>query len=257
MFRKPTLKVVTLMLHGSLLLCSCQGGLQDSRTSRAKKLEIANINTQLGISYMQNQRYDDAEDKLTRAIKKDPRNIDALNAMALLKSRTNQKELANYYFRRALKSEPNNPIVNNNYGQYLCSNSSFAQGINYLKTASENYKKNAKSIAFFNAGICAKMMGELDMAISYMKQAINKSPNYVNGIVELSSLMVMKQDYQQAANLLERFNKLSMPTSLSLYTGYLISKKKGQTNESKRLRILLKNLFPFSKENLKLKNLSE
>ena len=80
------------------------------------------------------------------------------------------------------------------------------------------------------------------MAISFIESALKISPNYSNAIIELSSLMIQKQDYQQAATLLSRFNKLSKPTSLSLYTGYLISKQKGQLNESKRLRILLKNL---------------
>ena len=257
MFNKATFKMVTLVLYSSLLLCSCQSGFQGRQKPSAKSSEIVSINTELGISYMQNQQYNDAEEKLARAIKKDPRNSEALNAMALLKSITNQEKLANYYFRKALKSEPDNPIINNNYGQFLCTKGSYVQGINYLKKAAENYERNTKAIAFFNSGICAKMMGDLDMAISYMKKAISKSPNYINAIVELSSLMVKKHDYQQAANFLQRFNKLSTPTALSLYTGYLISKERGELNEAKRHRILLKNLFPYSKENIELTKLSQ
>ena len=177
--------------------------------------------------------------------------------MALLKSRTNQRKLADYYFRKALKYEPDNPLLNNNYGQHLCSNGAYAKGLNFLKKATVKYEESTAAIAFFNSGICAKMMGDLDMAISYMEKAINRSPNYKSPIVELSALMIKKQDYHQAANLLERFNKMSTPTALSLYTGYLISKKKGEINESKRLRILLKNLFPFSKENIELTKISQ
>ena len=92
------------------LLASCQSDFQSIQKSRAKNLEIVKINTELGISYMQNRQYDDAEEKLTKAIKKDPRNPDALNAMALQKSRTNQRKLADYYFRKALKYEPDNPL---------------------------------------------------------------------------------------------------------------------------------------------------
>lgn len=257
MFNKSFFKIVAFVLYGGLLLGSCQSNFQNIQKARAKNLEIVKINTELGISYMQNQQYDDAEEKLTKAIKKDPRNPDALNAMALLKSRTNQTKLADYYFRKALKSEPDNPLLNNNYGQYLCTNGSYTKGLNFLEKAAIKYEKNTAAIAFFNSGICAKMMGDFDMAISYMKKAINRSPNYKSPIVELSSLMIKKQDYQQAANLLERFNELSTPTALSLYTGYLISKKKGEINESKRLRILLKNLFPFSKENIELTKLSQ
>ena len=59
--------------------------------------------------------------------------------------------------------------------------------------------------------------------------------------------MIKKQDYHQAANLLERFNKMSTPTALSLYTGYLRSKKK-EINESKRLLFRSQKTFiPFFK----------
>ena len=252
MLNKIFYKKVMLVLCSSLLLNSCQSGFQDNKKLKAKRSEIVKLNTELGLNYMRNKQYDDAEEKLVKAIKINPRNTDTLNAIALLKSRTNQPELASYYFQKALKIEPDNPVINNNYGQYLCAIGSHAQGMNYLKNAVKKYKGNARAIAFFNSGVCARTSGDLNLAISYMEKTLIQSPNYINAIIELASLMIQKKDYQSAEKLLARFNKLSEPTALSLYIGYLIAKKKGQLNESKRLRILLKNLFPFSKENIQL-----
>ena len=248
MFNKAIYSKVLFVFFCSLLLCSCQKSFQDRKTLRTTRSEIVKINTELGITYMQNQQYDDAEEKLKKVIKIDPRNTDALNAMALLKSRTNQEKLADYYFQKALRADSNNPIINNNYGQFLCTIGLYKQGLNYLEIAVEKYGDNTKVIALLNSGICAKTSGDIELAISFIDSALRISPNYSNAIIELSSLMIQKQDYQRAATLLSRFNKISKPTSLSLYTGYLISKQKGQLNESKRLRILLKNLFPFLKK---------
>ena len=254
MFNKAIYNKVLLVFFCFFLLCSCQKSYQDRKTLRTTRSEVVKVNTELGITYMQNQQYDDAEEKLKKAMKIDPRNTDALNAMALLKSRTNQEKLADYYFQKALRTDSTNPIINNNYGQFLCTIGLYKQGLNYLEIAVKRYGDNTKVIALLNSGICAKTSGDIELAISFIENALRISPNYSNAIIELSSLMIQKQDYQRAATLLSRFNKLSKPTSLSLYTGYLISKQKGQLNESKRLRILLKNLFPFSKENVQLTN---
>ena len=96
MFNKAIYSKVLFVFFCFLLLCSCQKSFQDRKTLRTTRSEIVKINTELGITYMQNQQYDDAEEKLKKVIKIDPRNTDALNAMALLKSRTNQEKLADY-----------------------------------------------------------------------------------------------------------------------------------------------------------------
>ena len=67
MFNKSFFKIVMFVLCGCFLLASCQSDFQSIQMSRAKNLEIVNINTELGISYMQNRQYDDAEEKLTKA----------------------------------------------------------------------------------------------------------------------------------------------------------------------------------------------
>ena len=126
-------KVLFVFFCFFFLLCSCQKSFQDRKTLRTTRSEIVKINTELGITYMQNQQYDDAEEKLKKVIKIDPRNTDALNAMALLKSRTNQEKLADYYFQKALRADSNNPIINNNYGQFLCTIGLYKQGLNYLE----------------------------------------------------------------------------------------------------------------------------
>ena len=66
-------------------------------------------------------------------------------------------------------------------------------------------------------GFGAKTSGDIELAISFIDSALRISPNYSNAIIELSSLMIQKQDYQRAATLLSRFNKISKPTSLSLH----------------------------------------
>lgn len=218
------------------------------------KAEAVQINTELGITYMRNSQFSEAEEKLNKSLKLNPRNSDALSAMALLKSRTNQLKRASYYYKQALRFDRINPIINNNYGQHLCTLGSYDLGIKHLKIAIENYKPPDNAIAHFNSGICHASSGNLEKAIFFMNKSLEISAGYAPALVELSSIMVKRQNYDKAEKLIERFNKISQPTALSLYTEYLISDKKGYLNKTKRLKILLKNLFPFSEENKRISN---
>ena len=240
-----------------LFMPGCSSSLQKNSSSKIDRNEIVKINTELGLSYMQNNRFSDAEEKLSKALKINPRNADTLNAMALLKSKTNQQEQAIYYFRKALELDRSDPAINNNYGQYLCAMGSHKEGIYYLKIAIKNYEIPNKTVAYFNTGICAAASGNLDYAASNMTNALNIDENYGPALLELSSLMVKTGDYNEAELLLERFNRISKATASSLYNAYLISEKKGYINESKKLKILLKNLFPLSEEFKKINEKSQ
>ena len=93
-----------------------------------------------------------------------------------------------------MRADSNNPIINNNYGQFLCTIGLYKQGLNYLEIAVEKYGDNTKVIALLNSGICAKTSGDIELAISFIDSALRISPNYSNAIIELSSLMIQKQD---------------------------------------------------------------
>ena len=68
MFNKAIYSKVLFVFFCFLLLCSCQKSFQDRKTLRTTRSEIVKINTELGITYMQNQQYDDAEEKLKKVI---------------------------------------------------------------------------------------------------------------------------------------------------------------------------------------------
>ena len=90
-----------------------------------------------------------------------------------------------------------------------------------------------------------------------MTNALNIDESYGPALLELSSLMIKIGNYNEAELLLGRFNKISKATASSLYNAYLISEKKGYINESKKLKILLKNLFPLSEEFKKINEKSQ
>ena len=257
MSRIEIVAIGTCIFSSIVFLAGCNNSLQKNSRPKIDRNEIVKINTELGLSYMQNNQFSDAEEKLNKALRINPRNTDTLNAMALLKSKTNQQEEAIYYFRKAIKLDSSDPAINNNYGQYLCAIGSHKEGIYYLKIAIKNYEIRNKTIAYFNAGICAAASGDLDYAASNMTNALNIDESYGPALLELSSLMIKIGNYNEAELLLGRFNKLSKATASSLYNAYLISEKKGYINESKKLKILLKNLFPLSEEFKKINEKSQ
>ena len=80
----------------------------------------AQINTQLGIAYLQDGRKDMALQQLKKALKQDPDLAQAHNAIAIVYEQLGEIKLAERHYRRALALDPKDSSANNNYGQLLC-----------------------------------------------------------------------------------------------------------------------------------------
>ena len=63
-----------------------------------------------------------------------PKNPEAHNAMGLLKNVLGKPKAAESSFAKAIELSDNGPAISNNYGQFLCQQGRYEEGIKHLSS---------------------------------------------------------------------------------------------------------------------------
>ena len=128
--------------------------MENNRKQDLKK--VSALNTELGFRYMQEQEYDLANKKIEKALAANPKNPEAHNAMGPLKNVLGKPKAAESAFARAIELSDNGPAISNNYGQFLCQQGRYQEGIKHLSLAAMNPLNEDRSIPHLNLGKCHK-----------------------------------------------------------------------------------------------------
>lgn len=97
--------------------------------------EAAALNLQLGLIYLQENNWPQAESRLLLAKQQNPHSVSALNGLAYVFQKTKRNALAYDYYQQAEKLQANNPEVLNHFGAFLCQQGDYVQGIKHLQQA--------------------------------------------------------------------------------------------------------------------------
>ena len=158
-----------LLLVLGLLGCQSAPVNQPQQVDYSK---LAEVNSELGMQYMQKGDYEIALEKFERALDADPRYVDALNGLGLLRARLGQNDKAEANFRRAIAIAPDNSSALNNYGQFLCLQGRHAEGQKQFLKAVENPLYKLPAVAYSNAGTCARAAGDPQTAETHFRSAL-------------------------------------------------------------------------------------
>jgi type IV pilus assembly protein PilF len=218
---------------------------RSSREEQAIKVAIANMN--LGIEYMQQGKYEGALEKLNRSLLAKPDFAPSYNVLGLLYQRLGNSEKAEAHFKKSLKLDPSDSSTYNNYGLFLCSNDRIDEAEVLFQNAANNPFYSTPEIAFTNAGICL-YDSKPEISEGYLKQALNKNPNFSHALIQMADLSYNRGQYQLAHQYLERYKKSAGHTPKSLWLGIRVSNELGDKDNVSSYALLLKNKFPDSEE---------
>ena len=133
------------------------------------------VNVQLGIGYLEQNNLDQANEKLSKALRQDPNSASAHNAFAILQDRLLQTEKAEYHYKKATTLDPKNSRAANNYGAFLCRNGRELESEKYFLQALKNPLYSTPEFAYTNAALCLLQVGEqreTEKAKEYLRKAI-------------------------------------------------------------------------------------
>lgn len=236
---------ITALLLVAVLATACTTTSTSDRQSLRK---AAQLNAQLGANYLQQGNLEQANEKLTKALRQDDDNVDAHATYALLLMELDKPDQARRHFREALDLAPDNPDIHNNYGTFLCEQGDHDQGIEHFLEAAENRLYSTPEYAYANAGACAHDAGRTDEARRYLRQALELSPRMPSPLRELAMIELDRGQPEVAQRYLERYHEMYKPSARTLLLATRVERRLGNRERYREFgRKLLRN-FPDSEE---------
>lgn len=241
MNRKILIAMLTLVL-----LAGCVSTTSGSRKPKASDADAAQANAALGMNYMQQGNFELALDKLQRAVRQDPGMAEAHGAIAMLYSRMGDPDLAENHYKRALQLTPGNPVLQNNYGVFLCGRGRHEEAEKSFLSAAGNARYRTPEAALANAGVCARQIPSAEKAEMFFRQALDRNPRFSEALWQMADLSFERGNLLQARAFLERHMDNANATPEALWLGVRMEQSLGHDDVARNYAGRLKSEFPTS-----------
>ena len=226
-----------------LTACVTVGGEPPAQNEKASA-----INVQLGIGYMEQNNFEQANQKLLKALRQNPDSATAHYVYAILQDQLLEKEVAGKHYKIAVELDPSDSAAANNYGKYLCLNGREAESEKYFLSALNNPLYRTPEIAYTNAGLCLLEMSEKTKAKTYFTKALAAKSNFGSALIEMSTLEMDEGKFDAAKLYIDRFHLVDRPTARSLWLAIRVERGINGASNVEELGQQLESEFPNSAE---------
>ncbi len=236
------------LLATLVLLAGCVSTTTGKAPPKASDTDAAQANAALGLSYMRQGNYELALEKLQRAVRQDPGMAEAHSTLALLYGRLGEPEQADEHYRKALQLSPGDPVIQNNFGVFLCGQNRYEQAERFFLRAAGNARYRTPEAALTNAGVCARKIPENEKAEGFFRQALARNSRFPEALWQLADLSFERGHLLQARAFLERHMAAASATPEALWLGVRMEQSMGDASVARGYANRLKTEFPASAE---------
>ena len=249
--RVPLVILTVLALIG----CATTPEPTSTRTGmdRVSPVRGAEINTRLGIGYLERGEYQTALEKLQIALNHDPDHVPAHLGAALIYEQINDSSRAGQHYRRAVRLAPNDGGTLNSYGVYLCRQGEYRLAEQQFMAAVRDPFYDTPQVAWANAGTCARRNGELETANQHLRRAVEIDPQYPDPLYHLAETYYQQGEAFRARAFLQRFEAVADPEPGALLLGYRIESKLDNHSDANQYASRLEREFPDSSQTRELR----
>lgn len=240
--------IVLVLLFASLTLSGCVTQTTHEKRKTEDPSKIADLNTQIGITYMRDGDNEFAKKKFEKTIKADPSHAPAYSALGLLDNRVGDFDEADKNFSKALRLDPASSSILNNYGQVLCQHGQYEKGQKMFLKANENALYATLEIALNNAGTCAMAAGDIESAETHFRAALQKNPRVASSLLQMCIISYDKDRHLPALGYLQRYLEVGTHTPQSLWLGIRIERVLGDKDALASYALQLEKGYPDSEE---------
>jgi type IV pilus assembly protein PilF len=217
------------------------GEVRDPRT-RAK------AHTDLAAAYFELGNMGVALEEARIAVAADPTYAPAYNVQGLVNMDLRDNAAAEANFQRGLKLAPQDPDLNHNYGWFLCQTGREDQSLQWFMNALKSPLYTTPAKTYAAAGRCVQKRDPAEAA-QYFDRAMRLDPNNRQAMVPYADLLYRGGRYQQAKELVSRYNKLvPEPTAESLWLALRVERKLGDRLAEQSFATQLRRRYPNSPE---------
>lgn len=238
----------------SVLLGGCvTTGLPEQKINIEQAVET---HVQLGLRYLQNgDNREAARHHFNTALELGPRNPQAHHGLAILYQADGELDVAESHFKKALRYGDGFSQARTNYGVFLLQQERYEDALEQFKVASEDLTYSRRSYALTNYGRTAVGLGMTEEAEKAFTRALALDGNLSQALLGLAELKFDAAAYAEAKHYLDRYSVKNRQIPQSLWLGIRIEKIFGNRDKERSYALALKNLYPYSAEALKYKQM--
>lgn len=237
---------VLLTVCNILLAAGCATTTSEQRLSAGALKKAAEINTQIGIRYLQKGDLQLAVRKLEKALTQDPDNADAHMTLGVVYEQLDKTDEAREHYRRAVKLQPKNPEALNNYGRFLCGHGDYDSAERYFERSAENPTYETPQVPLVNAGICAIQHGDAGHAEDFFLRALKYDQRFPTALIHMAQLRFNGHHFLSAQGYYQRYLAVAAQSPSTLWLGIRLEHELGNKNAVASYKLLLKGKFPDS-----------
>jgi len=242
------------LLAATLVGCQSIGNPIAPTDTRAKRADRtrAELQTRLGVGYLQRGQWDAARKRLASAVEADPDYAPAHNALGALNERLHRNETAGVEYHKATDLDPTFGPARNNYGGWLCRNGRYDEADREFQDAARNPGYGTPQLAYFNAGICKEKRGDTQGAVAYFKKSLDLDPKFPLSLFAMSESNYRARRYLSARAYLQRYHAVEKQTAKTLWLGVRIERQLKDRKTAASYAAVLRSKFPEAPETQKL-----
>ncbi len=204
---------------------------------------------QLGEKYLELGKYELARENLLKALKYDPKSVDAHTVLATVYDRVGDATSAEENYRAAAELAPRAGSANNNYGLYLCKRGKYAEARKHFDIALADGFYTDKGTIYTNSGTCELLgKGSLDKAESDFRRALELDSKNAQAMFQLASVLYQKNDFFKARAFIQRYEGFGQPSPDALLLARNIEIKLGNAAAARDYAQRLREQFPDSEQ---------
>lgn len=238
-----TRRLIALIVISGILQACVAVNPGKSRDERA-----SDVNTEMGLGYLQQNNYELASEKLIKALRQNPDSVKANYVYAVLQDRLGQKELAEYHYKKATELDPKNSEAANNFGAFLCRNGRELESEKYFLKALDNPLYKTPEYAYTNAAVCLLQVDRTEQAKTYLNAAIAEKSDFGPALLAMADVLYEERDYTNAKIYIDRYHLVARASARSLWLAIRNTLELDIGGEVEELAQRLEAEFPDSPE---------
>lgn len=247
MGRLLSIGILAVLLSG----CASTGNeLSPQRTGsaveRVSPVRAADINTRLGVGYLERGQLQLALEKLEQAVSQDPQHVPAHLALGIIYERIGRDERALDHLERAVRLAPEDGAVHNSYAALLCRLGRYERADRHFNEALEDPFYPTPEVVLSNAGACARRAERPDAAEAYLRQALDIDPVNRLALFNLAGLSLEQGRAFPARAFIQRLESSGPLGPDALLLGVRIERALGDEDEAQRYATSLRARYPES-----------
>jgi type IV pilus assembly protein PilF len=251
-----------VVIVSSLVLIGCAATPETGPTTRVgmdrvSPVRAAEVNTRLGIGYLERGELQIAMEKLHTALRHDSAHVPAMVTLALIYEELGNSSQAERHFRQAMRHAPNDGATLNSYAVFRCRRDDFEQAEGLFERALRDPFYDTPEVVKLNAGACARRAGEIDRAEDYLRDALAIDSELPGALYHLAQIYYERNDAFRARAFLQRFEATGETEPAALLLGYRVESSLGNATEANQYVSTLEQRFPNSREARELRQQSQ